>query len=119
MKHCRQSTSSCCRSYFPADFLHRRLCFLLTSPSTSTAHVPVACCCLFRLSFSLLLLLPACDGKLKMPGLVLDEIHEDKVVDEMPDDGSLSKPKDNLESSKSPDASTGKSATEVVEPSIE
>ncbi|CAH1423334.1 unnamed protein product [Lactuca virosa] len=54
-----------------------------------------------------------------MPGLVLDEIHEDKVIDEMPDDGSLSKTKDNLDLSKSPDVGTGNSATEVVEPSIE
>lgn len=61
-----------------------------------------------------------------MPGLVLDEIHEDKVIDEMPENGSLSKTKDNLDMSKPPDGAesvdnvgTGNSASLVVEPSIE
>ncbi|XP_024970205.1 protein KINESIN LIGHT CHAIN-RELATED 3-like isoform X2 [Cynara cardunculus var. scolymus] len=61
-----------------------------------------------------------------MPGLVLDEIHEDKVIDEMPENGSLSKTKDNLDLSNPPDGAesvdnvgTGNSSSLVVEPSIE
>lgn len=38
-----------------------------------------------------------------MPGLVLDEIHQDKVIDAMPENGSLLKTKDNLDLSKPPD----------------
>lgn len=38
-----------------------------------------------------------------MPGLVLDEIHEDKVIDAMPENGSSLKTKDNLDLSKPPD----------------
>ncbi|MFS7999509.1 putative tetratricopeptide-like helical domain superfamily, malT-like TPR region [Helianthus anomalus] len=55
-----------------------------------------------------------------MPGLVLDEIHEDKVIDEMPENGNLPKTNDNLDSSKSPDnVATGNSVSVVVEPSID
>ncbi|KAI3777604.1 hypothetical protein L1987_47404 [Smallanthus sonchifolius] len=55
-----------------------------------------------------------------MPGLVLDEIHEHKVFDEMPENGNLPKTNDNLELSKSPDnVAAGNSASVVVEPSID
>lgn len=55
-----------------------------------------------------------------MPGIVLDEIHEDKMIDEMPENGGLPKTKNNLDLSKSPDnVGTGNSVSVVIEPSIE
>nr|XP_043614310.1 protein KINESIN LIGHT CHAIN-RELATED 3-like [Erigeron canadensis] len=56
-----------------------------------------------------------------MPGLVLDEIQEDRMVDEiMPENGNLPKTNNNLDLSKSPDnVGTENRETVVVEPSIE
>ncbi|KAK9054524.1 hypothetical protein SSX86_025602 [Deinandra increscens subsp. villosa] len=55
-----------------------------------------------------------------MPGLVLDEIHEHKVFDEMPENGNLPKPNDNLDLSKSGNnVDSRNSESVVVEPSID
>ncbi|XP_076947659.1 protein KINESIN LIGHT CHAIN-RELATED 3-like [Bidens hawaiensis] len=57
-----------------------------------------------------------------MPGLVLDEIHEQRVPDEMPENGNLPKTDNNLDLSRSPDnVATGNNnnVSVVVEPSID